>query len=221
MSDNSISEDQVVEFLKTNTGFFIEHEELLTEISLPHNSGGAVSLVERQISTLRNRLGDCQTQLANLLEIARENDSLNSRLHRMTVEMFDAATLDDVIDSLQNHLRDQFQADAVEVKLFSASELKKEADKGVPSPSLFAKLMHDGRPHCGSLEKPQLDYLFGSQSEETGSVALVPLNGININGILAIGSNDSEHFHPGQGTDFLRRLGDIVTKSFEAVELPA
>lgn len=221
MSDIKLEAEQVKAFLQANPDFFAVHEDLLAEIQLPHKAGAAVSLVERQVATLRKRLANCEQQLADLVDIARDNDSLNSRLHRMTVEMFDAASLDDVIDSLQNHLRDQFKADAVEVKLFSASELKKEADKGSPSPALFNKLMSDGKPHCGTIEKEQMHYLFGEQTADTGSVALVPINGINITGILAIGNSKPNHFHTGQGTDFLRRLGDIVTKAFESVELPA
>ncbi|MEJ2213449.1 MAG: DUF484 family protein [Gammaproteobacteria bacterium] len=221
MSNTTLSEEQVIDFLKNHSDFFVDNEYLLAELTLPHNSGGAVSLVERQVSTLRAKANDLQEQLTDLINIARENESLNSRLHKMTLELFDAATLDDVIDTLQNHLRDQFNADSVEVKLFSSSELKKEAIKGSPSPALFQQLMKDGRPKCGPVEQPQLEYLFGQLTRDAGSVALVPLDGINITGILAIGNSNPQHFHCGQGTDFLRRLGDIVTKAFEAVELPA
>jgi uncharacterized protein YigA (DUF484 family) len=220
MSSENNQEQLVIDYLKDNPDFFETHEQLLADLKLPHNTGGAVSLVERQVSTLRQRAADCQEQLHELIDIARENDSLNNRLHKMTLELFDAASLDDVIDTLQNHLRDQFKADAVEVKLFSSADLKKEAVKGSPSPALFSQLMKDGRPKCGPIDAPQLEYLFGSLTREAGSVALVPLDGINISGILAIGNSDPQHFHCGQGTDFLRRLGDIVTKAFETVELP-
>ncbi|MGD2118429.1 MAG: DUF484 family protein [Chromatiales bacterium] len=221
MSQDSDFESQVVDYLKDHPDFFSVHDELLAELQLPHDSGGAVSLIERQVTTLRKRATDCQQQLYDLLDIARENDSLNNRLHQMTLELFDAATLDDVIDTLQNHLRDQFNADAVEVKLFSSSELNKEVVKGSPSPALFSQLMKDGRPKCGRIDQSKLEYLFGDMSREASSVALVPLDGINISGILAIGNSNPEHFSCSQSTDFLRRLGDIVSKAFESVELPA
>lgn len=220
-SSQAIVEQQVVEFLKQHPSFFEGYPDLLAELKLPHASGSAVSLVERQVATLRQRSEEAGKQLAELINIARENESLNARLHKMTLELFDAATLDDVIDTLQNHLRDQFNADSVEVKLFSNQDLKKEAVKGNPSPALFQQFMKDGRPKCGTIEQSKMEYLFGSLDKEAGSVALVPLDGINITGILAIGNSDPDHFHCGQGTDFLRRLGDIVTKAFEAVELPA
>lgn len=212
-------EQLVIDYLQQHPDFFARHEDLLAELQLPHATGAAVSLIQRQVSTLRKQSAECRQQLAELIDIARDNESLNTRLHKMTLELFDAATIDDVVDTLQNHLRDQFRADSVEVKLFSASDLKKEASKGTPSPALFQQLMKDGRPKCGKLEASQMEYLFGSIDRETGSVALVPLDGLSITGILAIGNSDPRHFHCGQGTDFLRRLGDIVIKAFEAVEI--
>jgi len=219
MSNEENQEQLVIDYLKDNPDFFVNHEELLAELTLPHATGGAVSLVERQVATLRKQAGESRQQLAELISVARDNESLNSRLHKMTLELFDATTIDDVIDTLQNHLRDQFEADSVEVKLFSTNDLKKQAVKGNPSPALFQQLMHDGRPKCGHIDEGQMEYLFGQFHKEAGSVALVPLDGINITGILAIGNSDPEHFHCGQGTDFLRRLGDIVAKAFEAVEI--
>ena len=219
MSNEENQEQLVIDYLKDNPDFFVNHEDILAELKLPHASGGAVSLVERQVATLRKQAGDSTKQLADLISVARDNESLNTRLHKMTLELFDAATIDDVIDTLQNHLRDQFDADSVEVKLFSANDLKKEAVKGSPSPALFQQLMKDGRPKCGNIDQHQMEYLFGNFDKEAGSVALVPLDGINITGILAIGNSDPQHFHCGQGTDFLRRLGDIITKAFEAVEI--
>ncbi len=219
MSDSKISEQQVIAYLQDHLDFFEHNEELLAELKLPHKSGNAVSLVERQMTTMRSQLANCKTELHRLIELARDNDSLNTRLHRMTVELFDSTSLDDVIDSLQNHLRDQFKADAVEVKLFSSNDMKKAAESGSAGPALFLDLMQNGKPTCGKIHKDQMHYLFGDLESDAGSVALVPLQGLSISGILAIGNSNPDHFHCGQGTDFLRRLGDIVVKAFEAVEL--
>jgi uncharacterized protein YigA (DUF484 family) len=41
-----------------------------------------------------------------------------------------------------------------------------------------------------------------------------------VSGILAIGSRDRERFHAGKGVDFLRRLGDIVSHTLQAVSVP-
>jgi hypothetical protein len=57
----------------------------------------------------------------------------------------------------------------------------------------------------------QRDYLFGAGNVEIGSVALVPLGQKSELGFLAIGSRDSDHFHPGMSIDFLARLGELVS----------
>ena len=51
----TIREDQVVGYLRRNPDFFARHDDLLAEISLPHDSGSAISLLERQVNILRER----------------------------------------------------------------------------------------------------------------------------------------------------------------------
>ena len=38
---------RVVEFLQRHPAFFVEHDELLADLIVPHEAGHAVSLVER------------------------------------------------------------------------------------------------------------------------------------------------------------------------------
>ena len=78
-------------------------------------------------------------------------------------------------------------------------------------PLMFDDFMKQGKPKCGALKKEQLQYLFGSMAAETGSVALIPLMHNGVEGVLAIGSHDPQRFHPGKDTEFLQRLGDLVS----------
>ena len=99
MSNEENQEQLVIDYLKENPDFFVNHEALLAELTLPHATGGAVSLVERQVATLRKQADESRQQLAELISVARDNESLNGRLHKMTLELFDATTIDDVIDT--------------------------------------------------------------------------------------------------------------------------
>jgi hypothetical protein len=85
---------------------------------------------------------------------------------------------------------------------------------------MFRDFMKQGKPKCGELQHEQLAYLFGSQAKETGSVALVPITGERTMGILAIGSRDASRFHSGKGTEFLRRLGDVVGRTLQVMTEP-
>ena len=214
-------EKQVADYLSAHPDFFERHLGVLRALTLPHpTSGKAISLLERQLMTLRDQLSRYRGQLEDLIQVARENDRLSRQLHELTLALIEAHTLDEVLNTLQDELRSQFQADAVELRLFSATDLDRAVNEGEPGPAMFRDFMSHGRPKCGALKQEQLAYLFGSQAAETGSVALVPITGDRTVGILAIGSRDRTRFHPGKGTDFLRRLGEVVSRTLQVMTEP-
>jgi hypothetical protein len=66
----------------------------------------------------------------------------------------------------------------------------------------------------------QMDYIFGAEGDEIASAALIPLQSQGVLGLLAIGSRDPRRFVPQQGTEFLTRLGEIISHTLKAVSLP-
>ncbi len=210
--------EQVVEYLVAHPYLLSEYPAALAAQELPHDTGSAVSLVERQIRILREQADKYRSQLEELVHVARENESLNRRLHRLTLALIDARAFEEVVDVLQDELREQFQADAVELKLFSAEDLNAHATEA--GPALFRDFMTKGRPSCGPLDGKKLEYLFDSQSGDTGSAALIPLRTRSLVGVLAIGSRDPERFNAGKGVDFLVRLSEVVSHTLQAVSVP-
>ena len=213
-------ETQVVEYLSQNPDFLARHPDVFADQQIPHSTGSATSLIERQVQVLREQSSNYRRQLEDLIEVARENEQLNGRLHRLTLALMEAVTLAEVLNILQDELRDKFQADAVELKLFKADELEQQAEKGDPGASLFRDFVSSGRPNCGELDDARLSYLFGSAADDTVSVALVPLADNQVSGVLAIGSRDAKRFHSGKGLDFLGRLGEIVSRALQNVISP-
>jgi len=90
---------------------------------------------------------------------------------------------------------------------------------GAPELKMFETLFESGRPRCGQIRDSQRDYLFGAGTVEIGSAALVPLGSSKAAGkqtglaLLAIGSPDAERFHPTMSTEFLARIGDLVSEA--------
>jgi len=210
-------EARVIDYLQQHPDFFDRHPEVLAALDIPHDSGGAISLVQRQIGALRSQADKYRRQLEDLIEVARENERLSARLHRLILALIEAGSQEEVLTTLQEQLREQFQTDAVELKLFSASEIKQHAEQGETGPALFQDFMTKRRPSCGTLPAGQLDFLFGERAGETASVALIPLDAGPLEGLLAIGSRDAERFHPGQALDFLTRLGEVVSQTLRTV----
>ncbi|MDX1432677.1 MAG: DUF484 family protein, partial [Gammaproteobacteria bacterium] len=69
-------EDAVVEYLRANPEFFSRHPGLLEQLSVPHSCGEAVSLVEYQVSVLRDQIHDLRRRMQVLVANARDNEKL-------------------------------------------------------------------------------------------------------------------------------------------------
>jgi len=211
-------EEQIAEYIIAHPDFFTRHADALAAIDIPHPTGDAVSLIERQVRTLREQSLNYRGQLEELVAVARENDALAKRLHRLTLALIETGSFDEVLNTLQDELREQFKADSVEMKLFASEQLEAHAHE--PGPALFSEFLQRSRPNCGQLDKAQLEYLFGPQAGETGSAALIPLTAPPLAGVLAIGSRDPDRFHEGKSVDFLQRLAEVVSATLQAASSP-
>lgn len=210
-------QELVSAFLRDNPDFFIRFPELLIELELPHASGNAVSLIERQVRVLREESAAYRHRLEKLIAVARENEKLNERLHRLALTLIEAATFDEVVNALEDKFHDDFQAEAMELHLFSAAQADRELN---PDLDGFGKFLDLGVPQCGHLSQAKLEYLFGPQAEQIRSTALIPIKAQGLLGLLAFGSYNDYRFHPEMGTDYLTRLGEIVSKTLEVVSEP-
>src|SRR5690606_7331696 len=92
--------EQVADYLRHHPEFFVDHQELLGDLFLPHESGPAVSLVERQVSILRERNIDMRNRLSKLLDNARENDKLFDKTKRLVLSLLEGQDLGDIVDAL-------------------------------------------------------------------------------------------------------------------------
>lgn len=211
-------EDAVARYLDDHPDFFDRHPDVLVKLNLSHAIGGrAISLIERQVGALRETNTALERQLRELVVIARENDVLAARLHRFALAMSDSASLDDVFDTAYEMLRREFKLDAAAILCcresgpgFARAELA-GADARLQD---VLKQLNGGRPLCGGKFDESLSrYLFGARAAEIKSSALIALGNKDPLGVLCLGSHDPHRFHPGMGTVYLVKLGDILMHS--------
>jgi len=210
--------ETVARYLQQNPEFFESHLQLLARLRLPHARGSStISLVERQVEVLRERHAALEQKLADFVTVARANDAVAEKLHRFTRRLLRAQTRQSAIDQLEASLREDFdsfhsvlvligQPDMVTPQRFV--RLVGTDDANLKS---FESLFATGKPRCGQARDSQRDFLFGADSPDIGSVALVPLGDHGSLGVLALGSTDRDRFHPGMSTDFLARLADLIS----------
>jgi uncharacterized protein YigA (DUF484 family) len=222
IKQESLNDTSVAEYLQTYPDFFERNSPLLTKLRLPHlrDAGATVSLVERQVEVLRERNQSLERKLKELVDVARANDALAVRIQRLSQRLIRAHTLPETIDAVETSLREDFEAMHSVLVLFleQARTLETTAGRflrtGNPADAdikTFESLLQSGKPRCGQVRDAQRDYLFGKDSVAIGSVALTPLGPKGEVGILAIGASDVERFHPAMSTEFLSRIGELVT----------
>ena len=211
-------EEAVAAYLRENPDFFDRHTELLENLIVPHSCGGAVSLVEYQVSVLRDQVHEMRRRMQSLANNARDNEALSQRLHQLTLSLVECTRLDEILTNLYQAMREDFKADFAVIRLFS--EPASNGDRGLgeftgdhaEARALFSRVLAANKPVCGYFKEKQREFLFPDVGTEIGSGALVPLGQNPRYGVLAIGSRDAQRFHPGMGTIFLRQLGDIVSR---------
>jgi len=218
----SLNDTSVAEYLQTNPDFFERNSPLLIKLRLPHlrDVGATVSLVERQVEVLRERNQSLERKLKELVDVARANDALADRIHRLSQRLIRVRTLPETISAVEASLREDFDAMHSVLVLFleqapsleaAAGRFLRSGNPGDADVKTFESLRESGKPRCGQIRDAQRDYLFGKDSVEIGSVALTPLGPKGELGILAIGASDAERFHPAMSTEFLSRIGELVT----------
>jgi len=220
--DEELSESAIHDYLAEHPDFFERHGALLGSLRLPHVAGGAVSLVERQVSVLRQKDLKLERKLKDLLEVARANDSLAGKIHHLALNLIAAADLSSTLTIIEESLRTGFDANQSILVLFGNPELFKDVKAGrffLPversdeAVKAFDTFLNGSGPRCGQVRDAQRDFLFGKETDEIGSAALIPLGEKSATGFLAIGSGDADRFHPGMSIDFLTRLGELVAEA--------
>jgi len=223
-----INDDAVELYLRSHPEFFMTRNDLLMAIALPHGTGGAVSLVERQVTLLREQNRRYRRQLQNLVQIARTNDDLIGRLQRLTLKLLCVFELEPIVAVLGASLRDDFQADAAVLRLFAdapVSSPERDGFLSVRTAALgdaeeeLARLLASGKPVCGKLGAGQLALLFGS-AESIGSAAMLPMltaGGESAQfGMLAIGSRDDDRFKADMDTHYLVHMGELIGRKLHS-----
>ncbi|WP_455380403.1 DUF484 family protein [Acidihalobacter prosperus] len=208
-----LNEAEVATYLREHPDFFVRHLPLLEILKLPHPTHGAVSLLERQTTVLRDRNRRTERKLKELVQLARENEQLSANLHRLGLGLLQADSLDSVLATTREQLCDEFKADEAVVRLISVgkSDAPYVCSRDDPGLTYFKDLFERRRPICGKVDLEQLDWLFGNEvSKQLESAVIIPLIDTEPLGLLALGSYAADRFHPSMGTLFLGYLGELV-----------
>jgi len=211
---DALSADQVAAYLKKHPDFFINRDSLLAEITLPHESGQAISLLERQVKILRERSIESRHTLNQLLETAKYNDQLFNVTRALILALLMEDEVAQIASATEANLCTQPGIDACSVILFQAEYLKNVEHTRLESAEFlqenFPTLLRDRRTLCRAVSKDTAAFLFPHQAASIRSVALCPIGRERMLGVLAIGNKAQDYFNDELDTLFLDFIGEVL-----------
>lgn len=215
LGTQGITEQDIAEFLANTPGFFERQADLLSAIRLtsPHGQR-AVSLQERQMEMLRDKIKGLEQRVVEMIRHGQDNMLIADKLHRWTRSMMLTANPGDLPEVLVRELKNQFLIPQAAIRVWGADSayamLPFAKDVGSDVKTFASSLTV---PYCGInsgfeavswMEDPRL----------VASMALVPLHRDELSeafGMLVLASPDPTRYSADMGTEFLARIGEIAS----------
>lgn len=204
--------DTVARYLAEHPDFFEEHAELFGQLRLTSPLGGrTVSLQERQMEVLREKIKNLELRFANLVRLAQENEEITAKFHAWVRALLTARNDVDLPHVLVDGLRSEFQVPHATLRLWGTANDYSHtwfSEAVSADVRLFTNSLN--APYCG----PNQDFEAASWLEESASVQSVALVPLRLDakgetfGLLVMGSPDPERFTADMATDFLAKIGE-------------
>lgn len=215
-AQSDITEEQVVKYLRASPDFFENHEYLLNDLRIPHRSGSAISLGERQVQVFREHRDALKDQLAELIAVAQENDQHFEKSKRLLLNLLDIKSLDEINLVVQEAFKSDTKIDFSNVVVFGdrtdypVSEIK-IIDLETAKQQL-GSLLDSTKAVCGTFNQQQMECLFPADYKALGSAAVIPVISDEIVGMFCLGSKDAKHFDSSMGSLFLSYISDFISR---------
>ena len=233
----TLEPSQVLLYLQKNPNFFIENEEILKDINLTHKSGQAISLVERQVSILRNQSKTADEKFSELITNASNNDKIFHLVRDLVLQILKLSHA----SSIPKLIKSQFEriqgVDVCSVIIpdFTVNEscdnLRKVSIESLQDN--FPEIFRLKKTFCGAISKDKKMFLFDDSSlegksdrndiqqakdksnsgiiREIHSTAICPVIYENeVLGLIGCGSKDENHFSPTLETIFFDFIGEVI-----------
>jgi len=205
------SPEQVADYLLSHPDFLEEHSYLLTELTVKHQSGQSISLVERQVSALRQENQQLKQQLSTLISNAQQNDQLLEKTKALILQLMNSEGCSEIQAQIEFTMVNDFGSSACKLLLVTNEE--GAGHLSYPqSKAELSRFIEKDHAYCGLLREQEKQLLFAEQAEQVGSAAVLPLrNDGELIALLAIGNADKNYYRENMSTGLLDYIGQVTT----------
>ena len=215
MSIPGVSEGEIARFLINTPGFFERNAEALATVRLTSPHGlRAVSLQERQMEMLRDKIKGLEHRIIEMIRASQDNEAIADRLHCFIRAILLTTNAGDLPEVIVREIKHEFMVPRAALRVWGAAD---------PFAALrFAQgASDDVRTFAGSLQMPYCGANSGFEAcqwlEEPDSVASLAMIALRHSesasafGLLVLGSPDPTRYSADMGTEFLARLGEVTS----------
>jgi len=215
---NKVSNKEIAEYLILNPNFFKENPEVLNSIEIIHESGAAVSLIQKQVELLRSNYNSTTDKLMELLGIAKNNEDIFILTKELILSLINASSIEEIVALIEKSFVADFGAKKSKVLFFTESS--KNLPKGrVKNPAearnILGNLLKPGKIFCGEVNKKVAKFIF-NQKTGVKEIALVPLNSSSLLGLIALGSDQPGKYSDNKDSLFLDFIAEVVSKLIDS-----
>ncbi len=218
---HQLDSNAVADYLSDNPYFFEEHSELLAKVKLTSPlAGRTVSLQERQMEVLREKVRLMELRLSDLMRLAQENDAITQKVLLWTRSLLLARNDVDLPHTLINGLQTIFSVPYATLRIWGVAETYSHT-------WFAAEVSADARIFCNGLAAPfcgpNQDFEAASWIDEGAtiqSIAMLPLRSDGASdafGLLVLGAPDPNRFSAGMATDFLAQIGETASAALNCL----
>ena len=212
-ADSEINDEIVREYLKNHDDFLQRYPDMLDFLHVSHASGSAVSLVEKQVSVMRERSTELRQRLKALSANAKDNDALFEKTRTLVLKLLDANSVEALYSTFITSMAADFNVEHASMILYA----KNDNTEGCRTTSHervkqeIGSLFRGHKAICGTLRTEELIFLF-PEGKGVGSAAIMPLGSTEQLGLIAVGSSDANRYNSKTGTLFLAHIADVIVK---------
>ena len=222
-----ITENDIANYLANTPGFFERHAELLGAVQLtsPHGQR-AVSLQERQMEMLRDKIKGLEGKIIEMIRFGQDNLAITDKLQRWARTLMSTANPGELPAVMVRELLQQFMIPQGGIRVWGAQAVFADLP--------FAQAVSsDVKSFAGSLTAPYCGVNSGFEAAQwlaepasAMSLAMIPLResaadaATGTFGMLVLASPDAARYTADMGTEFLSRIGELASASLSRLLAP-
>lgn len=207
----AMNAENVARYLHDHPEFFDQYADVLALVTLPDpHSGRAISITEKQLFSLREKVRALEAKLAELISFGHENDAIAAKVHALAVALIAATDLDGVLRALYSHLGGVFAVPHVAIRVWGlAGGNRREFAPVDEATKAFAAALP--RPQCGTTSGQASVAWFGDAAAHLRSMVQLPLRDREGSclGLMVLASEEAHRFYPELGTLYLEQIGEM------------